>query len=79
MYTNLINACIKSSLDLRFGLKLIGCVTFLDTPVKYQKINEFKNKKNLRDFNSPMVIDSNFLRKSCKMVSSIKSDGMDYF
>ena len=33
----------------------------------------------MRDFNSPMVIDSNFLRKSYKMVSSIKPDGMDYF
>ena len=35
--------------------------------------------ENMRDFNSPMVIDSNFLRKSYKMVSSIKFDGMDYF
>ena len=34
---------------------------------------------NMRDFNSPMLIDSNYLRKSNKMVSSIKSDGMDYF
>ena len=32
----------------------------------------------MRDFNSPMVMDSIRLRKSYKMVSSIKSDGMDY-
>ena len=40
----------------------------------YSKLNF-----NMRNFNSPMVIDSNFLRKSYKMVASIKSDGMDYF
>ena len=42
-------------------------------------IVEYWLKFIMEDFNSPMVIDSNFLRKSYKMVSSIKSDGMDYF
>ena len=38
-----------------------------------------KNNFTMRDFNSPMVIDSSFLKRSYKMVSSIKFDGMDYF